>query len=70
MLDPKLLATLRSFRGELYDTLGLRQDSLFELMDAVLTPQSGGRWFDSVCARVSVAVGRVPVTRWPTAAST
>jgi hypothetical protein len=37
VLDPKLLATLRSFRGELYDTLGLRQDSLFELMDAVLT---------------------------------
>jgi DDE superfamily endonuclease len=28
---------LRSFRGELYDALGLRQDSLFELMDAVLT---------------------------------
>jgi hypothetical protein len=37
VLDPKLLATLRSVRGELYDTLGLRQDSLFELMDAVLT---------------------------------
>ena len=37
MLDPKLLTRLRSFRGELYDTLGLRQDSLFELMDAVLT---------------------------------
>ena len=37
MTDPKLLATLRSFRGELYETLGLRQDSLFELMDAVLS---------------------------------
>jgi DDE superfamily endonuclease len=37
VLDPKQLATLRSFRGELYAALGLRQDSLFELMDAVLT---------------------------------
>jgi hypothetical protein len=37
MTNPKLLANLRSFRRELYDTLGLRQDSLFELMDAVLT---------------------------------
>src|SRR5229473_3438376 len=30
-------ATLLRFRQELYDGLGLRQDSLFELMDAVLT---------------------------------
>ena len=37
MLDPKLMARLRSFRQELYDDLGLRQDSLFELVDAVLT---------------------------------
>src|SRR5712691_11229469 len=37
MTDPKLLATLRSFRRELYDDLGLRQDSLFELVDAVLS---------------------------------
>ena len=37
MTNPKLLARLCSFRGELYGTLGLRQDSLFELMDAVLT---------------------------------
>src|SRR5947209_7741859 len=36
-MNPKLLARLCSFRGELYGTLGLRQDSLFELMDAVLT---------------------------------
>jgi hypothetical protein len=28
---------LRHFRQELYDDLGLRQDSLFELLDAVLT---------------------------------
>jgi hypothetical protein len=40
VLNPKLLARLRSFRQELYDALGLRQDSLFELMDAVLsTPE-------------------------------
>jgi len=31
------LATLLRFRQELYDSLGLRQDSLFELVDAVLT---------------------------------
>jgi hypothetical protein len=31
------LATLVRFRQELYDGLGLRQDSLFELVDAVLT---------------------------------
>src|SRR5712691_1581455 len=30
-------ATLLRFRQELYDGLGLRQDSLFELVDAVLT---------------------------------
>jgi len=45
MTDPKLLARLRSFRQELYDHLGLRQDSLFELVDAVLTARSGGRWY-------------------------
>ena len=37
MLNPKLLARLRFFRQELYDALGLRQDSLFELIDALLT---------------------------------
>ena len=37
MLNPKLLARLRSFRQELYDALGLRQDSLFELVDALLS---------------------------------
>ena len=31
------LATLIRFREELYDSLGLRQDSLFELVDAALT---------------------------------
>jgi len=33
----QVLAPLRQFRQELYDDLGLRQDSLFELLDAVLT---------------------------------
>ena len=37
MLKTEELATLIRFRQELYDGLGLRQDSLFELMDAVLT---------------------------------
>ena len=31
------MARLRSFRQELYDALSLRQDSLFELVDALLT---------------------------------
>lgn len=34
------LATLIRFREELYNRLGLRQDSLFELMDAALTAPS------------------------------
>ena len=37
MFKTEELATLIRFREELYDGLGLRQDSLFELMDAVLT---------------------------------
>ena len=37
MLKAETLAPLRHFRQELYDDLGLRQDSLFELADAVLT---------------------------------
>ena len=37
MLKTEELATLLRFRQELYDSLGLRQDSLFELVDAVLT---------------------------------
>jgi hypothetical protein len=37
VLNPKLLARLRSFRQELYDALSRRQNSLFELTDAVLT---------------------------------
>jgi len=31
------LAPFRHFRQELYDDLGLRQHSLFELVDAILT---------------------------------
>jgi Transposase DDE domain len=37
VLNTEELATLLRFRQELYDSLGLRQDSLFELADAVLT---------------------------------
>jgi hypothetical protein len=37
VLKTEELATLLRFRQELYDSLGLRQDSLFELVDAVLT---------------------------------
>ena len=37
MLNPEYLATLIRFRQEVYDSLGLRQDSLFELLDAALT---------------------------------
>ena len=36
MFENRRLATLRHFRQELYDNLGLRQDSLFELVDAAL----------------------------------
>ena len=37
MLETEAWERLRSFRNALYDDLGLRQDSLFELVDAVLT---------------------------------
>jgi hypothetical protein len=37
VLKTEQLATLIRFRQELYDSLGLRQDSLFELVDAALT---------------------------------
>jgi len=37
VLKTEDLATLIRFRQALYDSLGLRQDSLFELVDAVLT---------------------------------
>ncbi len=37
MLETEAWERLRHFRQELFDDLGLRQDSLFELMDAVLT---------------------------------
>lgn len=58
MLDPHGLATLRSFRRELYDDLGLRQDSLFELIDAVVTaPERGGL--------VRLSLGGAFRRRWP-----
>jgi Transposase DDE domain len=51
---------LRHFRNELYDDLGLRQDSLFELLDAVLTtPQR------STLVRLSLAAAFR--RRWPSA---
>jgi len=58
VLKTEELATLIRFRQELYDGLGLRQDSLFELMDAALTaPQR------STLVRLSLtAVFR---RRWP-----
>jgi len=37
VLKTEELATLITFREELYNSLGRRQDSLFELMDAALT---------------------------------
>jgi hypothetical protein len=42
VLKTKDLATLIRFRQQLYDSLGLRQDSLFELTDAVLTTPHRG----------------------------
>jgi hypothetical protein len=40
MLNPETLATVRHFRQEVYGCLGHRQDSLFDLVDAVLsTPE-------------------------------
>jgi len=58
VLKTEELATLIRFRQELYEGLGLRQDSLFELMDAALTaPQR------STLVRLSLTAvfGR----RWP-----
>jgi DDE superfamily endonuclease len=37
VFNPEALTALLHFRKELYDNLGLRQDSLFELVDALLT---------------------------------
>ena len=37
MLETETWERLRHFRQALYDDLGLRQDSLFELVDATLT---------------------------------
>ena len=58
MLKTEALTPLFHFRKELYDNLGLRQDSLFELVDALLTnPQR------STLVRLSLC----PVfrRRWP-----
>ena len=73
MLNPEYLATLIRFRQEVYDSLGLRQDSLFELLDAALTaPQRSTlvrlsltaafrRLWSSTCD--ALADGSVDVTR-------
>ena len=58
MFKTEELATLIHVRQELYDSLGLRQDSLFELVDAVLTaPQR------STLVRLSLTAGFR--RRWP-----
>ena len=58
MLKTEELATLIRFRQELYDGLGMRQDSLFELVAAVLTaPQRSTR----VRLSLTAALRR----RWP-----
>lgn len=58
MLETDAWEKLRHFREELYDDLGLRQDSLFELLDAVLTtPQR------STLVRLSLS--SVFRRRWP-----
>ena len=73
VLKPEYLATLIRFRQEVYDSLGLRQDSLFELLDAALTaPQRSTlvrlsltaafrRLWSSTCD--ALADGSVDVTR-------
>lgn len=58
MLETDAWERLRHFRQELYDDLGLRQDSLFELVDAMLaTPQR------STLVRLSLST--VFRRRWP-----
>jgi len=52
VLKTEELETLIRFRQELYDSLGLRQDSLFELTDAVLTAAQR-----STLVRLSLTVG-------------
>jgi DDE family transposase len=52
VLKTEELETLICFRRDLYDGLGLRQDSLFELMDAVLTANQR-----STLVRLSLTAG-------------
>ena len=58
MLETKDWAALRRFRQDLYDDLGHRQDSLFELLDAVLTTAQR-----STLVRLSLATAFR--RRWP-----
>jgi hypothetical protein len=47
VLKTEALATLIRFQEELYNSLGLRQDSLFELVDAVLRHRTAAPWYGS-----------------------
>ncbi len=58
MLESDAWERLRHFRQALYDDLGLRQDSLFELVDAVLTASHR-----STLVRLSLSVAFR--RRWP-----
>jgi hypothetical protein len=58
VLETDAWERLRHFRQELYDGLGLRQDSLFELLDAMLTTTQRG-----TLVRLSLAT--VFRRRWP-----
>jgi hypothetical protein len=58
VLETEAWERLRHFRNELYDDLGLRQDSLFELLDAMLTTSQR-----STLVRLSLST--VFRRRWP-----
>jgi hypothetical protein len=76
VLKPEALTALFHFRKELYDNLGLRQDSLFELVDALLStaqrstlvrlslcPSFRRRW-PSTCDALADGTTDVPRLRW------
>src|SRR6266700_1152176 len=57
-LHPEAVAVLAAFRQEMYAGLGHRQDSLFELLDAVLTAQDRS-------PLVRLSLGPAFRRRWP-----
>jgi hypothetical protein len=57
-LHPEAVAVLAAFRQEVYADLGHRQDSVFELLDAVLTAQDR-------TALVRLSLGPAFRRRWP-----